>query len=96
MTRRRKRTLSSPVSMNRRVGSPPTSFKREDGARLRERFDDQHPGHHRMPREVPREIRFVESDVLDRYDAALDQLDDAIDEQKRIAMGQEAQHPLKL
>src|SRR5277367_1098633 len=70
--------------------------QREDCARLRQRFDDQHSRHHGMPRKVTGEVRFVEGDVLDRYDAALDQLDDSIDEQERIAMGQQPQYALEI
>src|SRR5208283_5378737 len=71
-------------------------IQREDRARLRQRFDDQHSRHHRMPRKMTGEVRFVEGDVLDRYDAAFDQFDDSIDEQERIAMGQQPQHALEI
>src|SRR5208282_6649613 len=46
-------------------------------------------------RKMPREVRFVEADVLDGYDTALDELNDAIDQQKGIAMGQQSQHAPK-
>src|SRR5208283_1049019 len=71
-------------------------IQREDRARLRKRFDDQHSRHHGMPRKMTGEVRFVEGDVLDRYDAALDQLYDSIDEQERIAMGQQPQYALEV
>src|SRR6202451_1775074 len=70
--------------------------EREDCRRLRQRFHDQHPRHHRMPREMPGEVRLVEGEVFDRYDAALGPVAEAIDEQERIARGQQPQYTLEL
>jgi hypothetical protein len=49
-----------------------------------------------MLREMSGEVRLVEGDVLDRDDAALAQLEDAIDQKKGIAMGQQPQYALEL
>src|SRR5215472_5519023 len=74
----------------------PNFVERENRARLRQRLDQQHARHHRMLRKMTGEIGFVEGDVLERYDAALFQLDDPIDQQKRIAMRQQPQYAGKL
>src|SRR6266566_2325873 len=70
----------------------PRFAESENRARLRERLDDEDAGHHRMLREMPGEERLVEGYVLEGDDAALFELENSIDEQERIAMGEEPQH----
>jgi len=61
----------------------------KDGAALRQRFDHQHARHHGRAWKVSLEKRLVNADLLDAYDPLeRRQLDDPIDQQKRIAMRQ--------
>ena len=57
---------------------------------LRQALDDQHPGHHRILREVPLEERLVDGDVLEA-DAALVAVHvvDAVEHQERVAVRQQ-------
>ena len=51
------------------VGLVVLGREREDRRGLRHRLDDQHAGHHRVVREMAREIRLVDRHVLQRDDA---------------------------
>jgi hypothetical protein len=64
-------------------------LQQQDAAGLGHRLHHQHAGHDRIAGEVAVEERFVDGDVLDGHDplGALE-LDDAVDQQKRIAVGQ--------
>src|SRR5690606_17336339 len=59
-------------------------------SRLRHGLDDKHSRHHRLLWKMPLEMRFVRRDVLDadRGIVAVD-FNDAVDEQKRIAVRQQ-------
>src|SRR3990172_13008892 len=61
-------------------------------ADLRHRFDDQHARHHGVAGEVPLEERLVVRDVLDPDDALLLlDLEDPVDEQHRVAVGDDGE-----
>ena len=65
----------------------------EDARGLRQRFEDHHARHHRPMREVAREERLVDRDVLERADRlARHALEHAIHQQEGIAMRQPAHH----
>ena len=66
--------------------------KAEHASRLRHAFDDQHPRHHRIFREMADELRFIRGDILDAdaiFVAAYS--DNPIDQKERIAVGQQPQ-----
>src|SRR5580658_468906 len=63
----------------------------ENRAGLRQRLDDQHPGHHRKIGKMTAEEWLVEGDVFDGEHVRSIELQDAIDQQERIAMRQGAQ-----
>ena len=58
--------------------------------RLRQRLEHQHPRHHRAMGEVAGEERLVDGHVLQRDAPLARVLDDAVDEQERVAVGQHA------
>lgn len=53
---------------------------------LRHRFDDQNAGHDGVARKMADKERFIDRDVLDADDSHVLKLENAINEQKRIAM----------
>ncbi len=58
-------------------------------AGLRQRLDDDDPGHHRPLREMPLEERLVDGDILQRADAlARHALEHPIDQQERVTVRQ--------
>lgn len=62
----------------------------EHASRLRERLDDQYPGHDGVSREVPLEERLIHGDVLQsHHPPVLFHVDDAIDEEERIPVRQD-------
>src|SRR5690554_141528 len=77
------------------VGNAPGQVLRpaqvaEDAAGLRDRLDHQHARHHRLPGEVTLEERLVATDVLvAQHPLARLRLDHAVDQQERIAVGQQ-------
>ena len=64
--------------------------KRDDGAGLGHRFNDENARHYRSLGEVSGELRLVHRDVLDRHDAVefIGELDNAVNQEKRIPVGQ--------
>ena len=64
--------------------------KSQHRANLRERFDDEHARHYRRAGKVALKIRLVNAYLLDADDSfARHEFDNAIDEEKRVAMRQE-------
>src|SRR5688500_4649156 len=64
--------------------------QRQHGTYLGQRLNHQHARHHRRTRKVALEERFVDADLFDSdYPFLRDQLDNSIDQKKRIAMRQE-------
>ena len=64
--------------------------QRQNGSDLGQRFNYQHPGHHRRAGKVALKKILVDTHLLDTDDSfAGDELYDSIDEEKRIAVRQE-------
>ena len=63
-------------------------FQYQHARHLRHRFDDENTRHHREVGEMPGEEGFVGRDILDAYDAQFLEFDNAVDQQERVAVGQ--------
>ena len=77
------------------VGVEVLARRAQGAGGLRHRLDDEHARHHRPAGEMAHELRLVDGDVLDAdavFVAA--RLDDAVDEQERIAMRKHLQEAL--
>ena len=66
------------------------ALQHQHAGRLRHGLHDQHAGHHREIRKMALEKRLVVGDILDPDDAFGLHLHDAVHQQKRVAMGQNA------
>jgi len=64
----------------------------DDGAGLGHCFDDQHAGHQRVAGKVALKERLIHGYILDGHQAlAALELDDAVNQQKRVAVGKQSQ-----
>ena len=61
----------------------------QQSAGLGHGFDHEHSGHHGLLRKVSLEIRLIAGDVFNAYDMLLAHVDDFVDKQERIAVGQQ-------
>ena len=70
----------------------PLALEQENRRHLGQRFEHQHAGQRRRPREVPLKEFFVDGDVLDGHEPpARLVLDDRVDEHRRIPVAQPVQ-----
>ena len=70
--------------------STPVGALDEESSRLRHRLAQENARHDRALGEVPREVRLIDGDVLDRHNAPVRlELYDAVDKQKGVAVRQE-------
>ena len=86
----RKRAFSTATSSTSLLVAVRHGLQHQHAGGLRHGLDDQHAGHDREIGEVALEERLVVRDVLDADDALGLHLHDAVHQEHRVAMGQNA------
>ena len=77
------------------IGHLAHRLEREYSRRLRQRLQNQYPGHDRMVRKMPHEKWFVDRDVLVRVNGSPRiAVDNSIDQQERVAMRKMLDDPM--